>query len=785
MKLRYIFATLLAALTVFAGCEVEPDHFLEEVQVTSSYLGFPAEGGSLNVDVTAIDSWTVKDLPDWITASPASGSAGTTTVNFTASAATESREETFSIECGGKAQTMTAKQVTAKVEPKISTCAEVIEAGAGTFRVKGTVIKITNTGYGNWWINDGTAEGDGIQVYGTLDKKGNTWDKDPLHEHINCASNPDAWELGVGDVVTVEGPFKWYGTTPEFENATIIAIERSLIKIADFEFKELPAADTTFNLVVEAKESPVLVQSDSEWLQVVGVNKDGSYMLHADANVYSAKRKANVTVKGPTAIASVEITQAGAPATGASVSEIIAAADNSEVETLPNSVVIALTSKGAVLSDGAKAIYVYDAKAAELAIGDGVRINATKTTYNGVPELKDVTAVFVDSQNNAFENPAAVDVTPDAGTYTASEAEYIKLTGTLSINKEKGYYNLALDAFEDGSKQGSISAPAASLNADSFEGKKITVTGWFNGLSGGGKFINVIATRIDEFADNPKGTLTNPYAPSEIASLIMGGTVPEEEVYVKGKVSAVLYDYSTYNGTGTFWLSDDGTANGISDDKTNTTEPTKDFECYNVYWFDNTEWTEGKAQVVVGDEVVLVGKVCYYEKGNVAETVSKKSHLYSVNGALTDANGLGNTVAPFNVAGAVAFIDAMQEAMAAAKAAGEPDPAFPDVCVKGKVSAILYTFSADYGTGTFWISDDGTAYGVSDDKKTTTQPTKDFECYGVWWHGLENKWVEGNPQVAIGDDVVVKGQLTYYAAKGIYETNNKQAWLYSLNGVTE
>ena len=103
---------------------------------------------------------------------------------------------------------------------------------------------------------------------------------------------------------------------------------------------------------------------------------------------------------------------------------------------------------------------------------------------------------------------------------------------------------------------------------------------------------------------------------------------------------------------------------------------------------------------------------------------------------------------------------------------------------KGKVSAILYTFSASYGTGSFWISDDGTAYGVSADKKKTTEPAKDFECYSVYMFGIEKPWVDGtSPQPKEGDDVIVKGQLTLYS--GTYETSSKKAWIYSLNGKTE
>ena len=124
----------------------------------------------------------------------------------------------------------------------------------------------------------------------------------------------------------------------------------------------------------------------------------------------------------------------------------------------------------------------------------------------------------------------------------------------------------------------------------------------------------------------------------------------------------------------------------------------------------------------------------------------------------------------------------MEAAKAAAAENDQPAPTFPDVFVKGKVSAILYTFSANYGTGTFWISDDGTAYGVSADKKSTTAPAKDFECYSVYWYN-NTPWAEGNAQVAEGDEVVIKGQLALF--KGTYETSSKKAWVYSLNGKTE
>ncbi|MBR5176259.1 MAG: BACON domain-containing protein [Bacteroidales bacterium] len=777
MKTKYIIVSLIAALgLLMTGCVEEADHFLDEVKVSSSYLAFPANGGTVPTDLTATGAWTITSLPDWVTVNPSSGGAGNTTLSFTASAATDSREATAKIECGGKTQNINLLQVTQKSEPVTMTVKQALaviapladqEVAGGTYRVKGIVCKIDEISpqYGNatyYLSDDGSFTAGGwLEVYRGL------W--------LNGASITKGDEFSVGDELTIEGSLMNYKGTPETKEKTAIVVShvKSLISVDAFSFDQLPCIDTTFNMVVTAKESPLLVSCDADWLQITDVNKDGSYKLHADENSRTAKRTANITIKGPTALKIIGITQAGAPSTGASVSEIIEAADKDQVQTLPTTVVVALTSAGAVLSDGDNAIYAYGENAAALKIGDGVKLAGTKTTYNGVPEIKDITDIFVDSEGNTVEHPTATDITANIAEYTATVAEYIKLSGTLTVSSDGKYYNMEIDGVDPDTKQGSISSPAESLNAKAFDGKKITVTGYFNGISGKGKYVNIIATKIDEYVDNPKGTVTNPYTASEIATLLTSGTTFDEDVYIKGTVSAILYDFSASYGTGTFWLSDDGVFNG-SEDKKSTTDFTHDFECYGVKWLGNEAWTEGKAQVQVGDEVVVCGKTTLYK--GVAETDSKKgAWLYSVNGATTDENGLGNAVAPFNIAGAVSFIDACTAATEAAKAADQPTPTFPDVCVKGKISKIQSAYSVEFGTAIFWMSDDG---------EFKNDSLKDFEAYSLWYFGGQS-WKEGDKQVEVGDDVVVKGQLTYYAKNKVYETLSKKASLYSLNGATE
>lgn len=772
MKAKYIIVSLIAALgLLMTGCVEEADHFLDEVKVSSSYLAFPANGGTVPTELTATGAWTITSLPDWVTVNPTSGGAGNTTVSFTASAATDSREATAKIECGGKTQNINLLQVTEKTEPVTMTVKQALEVIApladqevagGTYRVKGIVCKIEQISpqYGNatyYLSDDGSFTAGGwLQVYRGL------W--------IDGAAIKEGNEFSVGDELTIEGSLMNYKGTPETKEKTAIVVShvKSLISVDAFSFDELPCIDTTFNMMVTAKESPLLVSCDADWLQITDVNKDGSYKLHADENTRTAKRTANITIKGPTALKIIGITQAGVPSTGASVSEIIEAADNDQVQTLPSTVVVALTTRGAVVSDGAKAIYVYGNDAAALKAGDGVRIAGTKTTYNGVPEITDLTEVFVDSEGKTVEHPTATDITANAAEYTASVAEYIKLSGTLSVSSDGKYYNMTLDGLDPDTKQGSIVYPVDALNAKSFDGKKITVTGYFNGLSSKGKFINIIATKIDEYADVPKGSLGNPYTPSEICGILLGGETISEDVYVKGIVcQTTKYNFGPEYNTASFWISDDGTYNG---------DKAKEFEAYSIYWLgsdvDNpVHGADIKGNFAIGDEVVLYGKVTTYN--GTAETAGKKAVIYSINGATTDENGLGNAVSPFNVAGAKACIDFQQTAIAAAKAADQPAPVFGNVYVKGKISKIVYEYSTFAGTGTFWISDDGTGEG---DKN------KEFECYSLYWFNNQ-QWKEGDGQIAVGDEVVVVGQLTIYS--GTYETSSKKAWLYSLNGATE
>jgi hypothetical protein len=238
------------------------------------------------------------------------------------------------------------------------------------------------------------------------------------------------------------------------------------------------------------------------------------YSFAYDANTTTAARSATIQFKAANSAKTITVKQEGVPPTGQSITEIVALPDNSGVETL-ESVVVAKTGRGFVVSDGTTAIYAYDSGANAVEPGDVVKVLATKTTYNGVPELATLTSVEK-TGTAAVNHPAVKDVTAEVLTYEASVAEYIQFTGTLHVSGN--YYNVEFDGVDTGVKQGSIVYPAESLGAAAFDGQVITVTGYYNGLSSGGKFLNVIATKIT--GANAKGTLSNPYTPAEAAEAV-------------------------------------------------------------------------------------------------------------------------------------------------------------------------------------------------------------------------------------------------------------------------
>lgn len=389
----------------------------------------------------------------------------------------------------------------------------------------------------------------------------------------------------------------------------------------------------------------------------------------------------------------------------------------------------------------------YDWASFGIEVGDEVTLQGPKTTYGGTTvELVDATFISVSKSLMKIAEVSESTIPSAGGEFTVTldnkgDGVYVEIpedaAGWLSIKSVAGnVVTFSVDANTAGPRVTTLVFKTKKGGKDYSAELGITQAG----LSGTKDVPFTIAEAI-EFCK----TLSGPTA---------------EDYYVKGIVTEILYTFSASYGNGTFWLSDDGT-DFVTENKKSTDDKNHDFECYSILWLGNTAWVDGEAQLAPGDEVVICGQLTNYN--GLAETNSKKAYVYSVNGCTVAGAGAGNEEYPFSVAGAINALNGGM--MNAAK----------DYFVQGIVTKTLYTFSAEYGTGTFWISDDGTD-SVTENKKGTNDKFHDFECYSVYWK--EGKpWAEGDPQVAAGDKVVIKGQLTLY--NGVSETNSKKAYVYS------
>ena len=244
-----------------------------------------------------------------------------------------------------------------------------------------------------------------------------------------------------------------------------------------------------------------------------------------------------------------------------------------------------------------------------------------------------------------------------------------------------------------------------------------------------------------------EGTLESPY---NVAGALKAGSQLTDQatldtVYVKGYVARLQSAPLTQYGNASYYLSD-------SKDITNR------FYIYRGYSLGGLPFASDD-ELKLGDEVVVCGQLIKYNDKTV-ELLN--SYICSINGqTFVDLReGDGTLESPFNAIAAAAY----------ARSFGADTPSDQAVYIKGKVASIGDPFSTTYGNSTFYISDDGTMSNT-------------FYAYRVLYLGNQ-KFKEGNTQIKEGDEVILYGKVINY--RGTHpETVQGEAYLYSLNGVTE
>ena len=474
MKLRNIFAALAVAALTFVGCQ-EKERFLDEVQVSQSYVAIPAEGGQVEITVTAIDNWEMTNIPEWLTVAPATGAAGSTKVTFSADAATATREQLVGLVCAGVTQNINVLQMTEKVDLPITSCADVNAGEDGVvYRIKGLVTKIENTTYGNLYIQDETGS---VYVYGTLYQGREK-------EFSNLG-------LEVGDEVTVEGPRSTYNGNPQLKNVDVIEIVKSLV-VVDPQAVELDCEADKFEVAVDNK-GYCTVEVDVDWIHYQGLSDDAALFTYDSYLEAKGPRTGTVTftvVKGDrTSVVPVTVTQYGITPDPVSVADAIKAEKNTWLTV--EGVITGLHKKGIIVTDAAgDAIYGYVNAEPKAKLGDKVLLTGNISSYRQFYQVSNP-VVRVLSSGEKYKLPTAVEPTAtlleDWKTKTQS-AQFIVATG---VADGSNYGAVTVDGYTISPYQTS-----SSFKMENYYGKNVTIKGYTAQLNG--TDLRIIVTSVEE-----------------------------------------------------------------------------------------------------------------------------------------------------------------------------------------------------------------------------------------------------------------------------------------------
>lgn len=446
MKLKYFFSIIALTTLLFVSCDDDDNMaYLDSVRVSSSFVSLPIEGGEATINVTATADWTitvdtVAGTDKWLTVTPTSGTVGETTVTLSASAF-EGREGTLFINCAGEQQTV--KLIQGKAQVYDATVKEVLAGPEGkTYRVKGTVTKIANTTYGNFYLNDGTSDTD-LYIYGTLTPEGQT--------KMWTSLAADMGGIEVGDIITVEGPKTLYGTTVELVDATFISLEKSLIKVGAVspDNATLPIEGGEFTVGLMCKGQGVTVdipQDAKEWLSISSVasaQDTATVVFRAAANAAGDR---NTTITFHTTdgkkdyTAQTTISQKGA-IIKATVAEFNAApVGDAQYRVKAAITAIKNTKYGNMdVADGTGSTYIYgtnDFANLNLAEGYVVTLVGPRADYKGTAQMTNATVeeVLAVEKKTAAEFVALPD----------DNNKYYMLTGTVRniVNTLYGNFDL-------------------------------------------------------------------------------------------------------------------------------------------------------------------------------------------------------------------------------------------------------------------------------------------------------------------------------------------------------
>ena len=453
MKFRYLIPAFVAVIAFFTGCKTDDDPiYLSNVSLSTSYVSLNTDGGTTAVELKASADWSIDEatVPEWLTVSPMSGSAGATTLNFSAAAATSTNQTTVKLNRGGQTQEINVLQYAEEADPEIITITEavaMIKAGtqpASAVYFRGVVCRIQEISpqYGNatYFLSDDGTYGDGnwLEVY--------------RGKWIDGENFTKGDEFSVGDEMVVKGVLIDYNGTPETQQGTaqVISVTKSLIKVDSLDVVELPIEGgfTTAALTCKGSGISVEIPADAQdWLSVAGINTQNATVKFKVQPNDGGDRNTTVTFKtvdgGKEYTATATISQKGA-IVAATVGEFIAAEVGDAQYRLQGNITNLYYSKenlsGFYIRDYTGEVLVYKPEGftgTEAKVGDVVTVMGKRTAYKDTPQMGSCVMESVDNVVEAISISDFKNLPDDT-----SKSKYYLISGTVrqttAEEKEQG-----------------------------------------------------------------------------------------------------------------------------------------------------------------------------------------------------------------------------------------------------------------------------------------------------------------------------------------------------------
>lgn len=427
------------------------------------------------------------------------------------------------------------------------------------------------------------------------------------------------------------------------------------------------------------------------------------------------------------------------------------------------------------LLDGASVTDANDLKVGDEVIVCGKVKNYKPTSGDAVLEFDQGNyLVYLNGKTSGGDKPSTDAKKATVGEFLAaaeSTSEWYQLTGTITHLEDGTYKNSTqygnfdlVDetgsvyvygvVAEKGGSKGQFAALMAEKGIK--DGCKITIIGNRGAYNGNAQVTNAYFVSVESGSGTDVQTVGSKDAPKSISEALAAintmedNAVSQEFWFVKGKVVKVTTNQTNFEKYGNlnYLISEDGTENNT----------------ITVYSGDglNGDKFTGIDALGAGDEVIVYGQLQKYVKnGNMTPEIAKGNYLVSLNkggSGETPSGETGSLTNPLTASQAFDLVAAMESGVTSEA----------DYYVKGKVCSVKYTFSAQFGTATFNISDDG---NTSD---------KEFIAYSCYYFNNE-PWKEGDTQIQVGDEVIVCGKVINYNGN-TPEFASKKSYLVSLNG---